>query len=505
MKNFKFVSLFYCVLLFADVRAGVTDTASREVIKSYSKLNKERLLIDNRFGSVTIRTWKESLIRITIRITGKGEHKPAAINAMEKPGIKESRDEFLITCSTFFSGLNQKENNGDIDCRIDYLVQMPRDLALDIHNEFGDIIIGDYEGPIDITQQYGNLIAGRLKQAGKIRLNQGNAQINSILNGDLSSRGFDSILVEHVAGIVKVNAKAGDKLELGLVKGLVSFSVDAAHVGDLTIKTAREISADLGLQTVLSLMNNKSDIILEERFSDPSDTTPVDQNIIHKKKRVSTTEPRVPEIKKKRMPSLPQDPVEPQHPKVEPKKTAEIRVKPDSPGAKKSEKVSRKESVSRVPKKSISPVEKKSEGTAPVKQAGPASVKPEGTAPAKQAGPASAKPESPTPAKQASPASAKPANQVPDKSESPVPNKSQSPTPNKSKSPVPNKSQSPTPNKSKSPAPNKSESPTLNKSESSSPKKVDKLSPKYFEGSRGKANVPIVVHVAYSTINLYSN
>ncbi|HTE28036.1 hypothetical protein [Flavitalea sp.] len=451
MKNFKFVSLFYCVLLFTDVKAGVTDTASREVIKFYNQLNKERLLIDNRFGSVTIQTWKESVIRITVRITGKGLHKPAAITAMGKPGIKESRDEYLISCSTFFSGLKQKDNNGDVDCSIDYLVQMPQGLALDIHNEFGDIIIGDYEGPIDITQQYGNLFAGRLKQAGKIKLSQGNAKISGILNGDLSSRGFDSILVEQVSGIVKVNAKAGDKLELGLVKGLVSFSVNAAHVGDLTIKTGKEISANLGLQTVLSLMHNNSDIVLEEKFSGQADTTPVDQNAIHKKKRVPATAPRVPATpKKKRMPSQPQDPGEPQHPAVEPKKTPAPRVKPDSPRTKKSEK----------------PAKDKSEK--------PAKGKPEKAA------------------KDKSEKAAK------DKSEKSVKGKPEKPAKDKSEKSVPVKPENPVPS-----VPDKSESREPQNSESSRLKKTDKLSPKHFEGSRGKANVPIDVQVAYSTLNLF--
>jgi hypothetical protein len=495
MKNFKFIPLFYCVLFFTDVKAGNTDTASREVIKFYNHLKKERLLINNRFGSVTIQTWKESVIRITIRITGKGQHKPDAITAMGRPGIKESRDQFLISCSTFFPGLKQGDNKGDVDCSIDYLVQMPQGLALDIHNEFGDIIIGDYEGPIDITQQYGNLFAGRLNQAGKIKLSQGNAKISGILNGDLSSRGFDSILVEQVAGKVKVNAKAGDKLQLGLVKGLVSFSVEAAHVGDLTIKTGREISADLALQTVLSLMHNNSDIILDETFSARGDTIPMDQNNIHKKKRVPANEPRVPEVpKKKRMASLPQDPGEPEHPRVEPKKSTPARVKPDSARAKKPEKITRKESVSRLPKKSMNPVDKKSENI-PAKPASPASVKPEGTVPAKPASPASTKPEGTVPAKPASPASTKPEGTVPAKPASPASAKPAAQLQDKSAGPAEEKSQSPASNKSKTPVPRKSEIPRA--------KKVDKLSPKYFEGSRGKANVPIDVQVAYTTLNLF--
>ena len=250
--------------IISNSAASERDTLTKDIVKNFRELKKEKLVLNNRFGNITVKTWSQPFISINIRIIGRGTSKPAAEAAIKSVEIKDSRDDQYIICNTTISGIKQARNADRINesRNIHYLVLVPDGLALEIISQFGNVMLGDYQGELNISQRYGNITAGKLSKIGQINLKQGNLQVKSLAGGFLTSGGFERIIIENITGNATFKLTAGNQLDVGLVYGLGSFNINAANVGTVNVSVAKGLPVKLDMQTVFSPVSNNSGILL---------------------------------------------------------------------------------------------------------------------------------------------------------------------------------------------------------------------------------------------------
>ena len=156
------------------------------------------LKIQHHFGNVVVKIWNRNEVNIEITATEKAEKEIRALDILNNINIKEETDNngnkyFGTLITTPYNNNNgvrkaTKENKyNDYEANIVYVVTVPNNISLDIRNEFGDVIIGDFKGGLRLDIVFGSLHAKNISGPCKIKVDHSsqNNTIWSIEKGEL--------------------------------------------------------------------------------------------------------------------------------------------------------------------------------------------------------------------------------------------------------------------------------------------------------------------------------
>ena len=170
MKAPKFKSTLLLIivqLLVITSAFAVGEEFSKNLHKDYDADANTLLIIQNKFGDVDINNWDKNKISIDVIITvdHKNEEKAKELidlievnfsqtgNTIE--AITELDDKFS-KWNTFSFGDDSKEFS------IDYKVNIPKDIKLDLSNRYGSVFINEIAGHSKISVKYGNLKVNKI-------------------------------------------------------------------------------------------------------------------------------------------------------------------------------------------------------------------------------------------------------------------------------------------------------------------------------------------------------
>ncbi|UZR95452.1 hypothetical protein [Chondrinema litorale] len=159
---------------------------SKKKSEQYTVSTNDKLVIENRFGEVKINTWTKNQLTVDIVITTWGRNEETAQDLLDKIDIDHKKSGSLITFETNIS--KSSNNNNKSGFEINYEVNMPQSLSLDLDNRFGPIYIGNHTGSLELVSAYGSINAKRLMGKGsEIKVSYGSATIEEIGSGTLKS------------------------------------------------------------------------------------------------------------------------------------------------------------------------------------------------------------------------------------------------------------------------------------------------------------------------------
>lgn len=218
-----------CLLSVMCLPTAYGQSVSRE--KKYSgrfPADRGKLIVDNRYGKLDIRTWDRNEVTVDITVSAKGKTAAIAQELLDKVSITEP--------PAHGSGIHYrteigKGRSGSIqgEFRIDYVINMPRRHPAAFVNKYGDISLTEAGGQLSIALEYGSLRTGAIRGPEKdIRLAYGNATIASMETGSIRSS-YSNLSIEK-AGSIDVTGKSGTT-RIGSVREL---DIDQRY-GDLTI------------------------------------------------------------------------------------------------------------------------------------------------------------------------------------------------------------------------------------------------------------------------------
>ena len=152
--------VFFLVMLFlfqgmATVMAHGQYT--RNVKREFAVNPDAQLTINNRYGKIHVTTGTQNKVSIEVTITVSATSEEDAEKQFRKISIDFSETPAAVSAITTIDG-----GPGRGAFAIDYQVQCPITLNLDLTNKFGDIYLNELEGKLRVTLGYGTMEANKL-------------------------------------------------------------------------------------------------------------------------------------------------------------------------------------------------------------------------------------------------------------------------------------------------------------------------------------------------------
>lgn len=292
LSKYGILLLLHCLAMLSSFQANAQFSETREFVKRFKIQEETRIDITNKYGKIELNTWDKDSVVIRFKME-INEKKPDKLrktldnldfdisNSQHFLIVKTQVDKYRSQIESEFLKFKETilQTSGSI--RIDLQVWLPNDHELHLENKFGDILMDDYQGEIQISLSNGKLKAGDLPKRVSLNLSFADATVNNLKNGTIISNYSDINLKN--AGIIKLESKSStieilnsqdlyidsrrDKYRLRLaekVEAVTSFS----HLMISELKEKANLRMSYGSVEMEKILNSFSNIYLETRSTD---------------------------------------------------------------------------------------------------------------------------------------------------------------------------------------------------------------------------------------------
>lgn len=259
---------------------------TKVVSQTYPVTQDDKLLIENRFGNITVKTWNKNEIKVDVKITGFGDSESLALAAVKHGDVLIERQENIISFKLAKLLIQSKDYSGS---QTDYVVYMPSENMLSVNNKFGGIFLAEHNGPVEIKCEYGEVIARNLTNPGNsLKSSFGTVTVQNIKYGDISvSHGslnignaghlkvttdYTPVKIDTLTGESNLTLKFGNELKLGAInKSVKNLVITASY---LSLLLGPNISKGFNFDITGSLLGfkyNKAKMVKYAKKPDPTD------------------------------------------------------------------------------------------------------------------------------------------------------------------------------------------------------------------------------------------
>jgi len=170
MKAPKFKSILLLIivqlLVFTSAYAA-GEEFSKNLHKDYDADANTLLIIQNKFGDVDVNNWDKNKISIDVIITVDHKSEEKAKELIDLINVKFNQTgntiEAITEIDEKFSKWNTFSFSDDSkDFSIDYKVNIPKNIKLDLSNKYGSVFINEIAGHSKISVKYGNLKVNKI-------------------------------------------------------------------------------------------------------------------------------------------------------------------------------------------------------------------------------------------------------------------------------------------------------------------------------------------------------
>jgi hypothetical protein len=200
--------------------------------------------IDNKYGKVTITTWGEKGVHITVTVTVKSDDKELIEEKLDGINVSFSQTETHVYAVTHIKSMKDWSfisfsNKASVNYSIDYEIKMPASNNLDINNDYGSIFIDNLDGSCKINCDYGSLRAGKLNnKSNKIYMDYGKNSSIDFVNSAKINTDYSYLSIER-ANELQINADYSH-LDLNQI-GFIHYNND---YGSLIIEKAKTVEGN---------------------------------------------------------------------------------------------------------------------------------------------------------------------------------------------------------------------------------------------------------------------
>ena len=241
-----------CLLLSPSLQAQYE--ATRVTTKTFALTNDGEFTAENKYGDIIITGWEKDSVRITSRITVKKKSESDAKNLLDRIApsysvfgryvsvtteIKEKGDSFL---EKLFNEINPIDfDKSDVD--IDYEIMAPEKVAVELSNDFGDLILTEWAGKLKANLRHGDL-----------RITDPLATANiKVAFGDINARSIDDAFITIRSGKLKLHDSKNLKLDSNgseLELGSIDFLDMDSNKDEVHIEMVNRLKSDVRYSTI---------------------------------------------------------------------------------------------------------------------------------------------------------------------------------------------------------------------------------------------------------------
>ena len=240
MKVLKFKIAF--LLVFLPILITISPIKAGQVTKDYHKEFKANdnteLTIQNKYGKVDVKNWDKNSITIDVIITVEHSDQEKAERILSYIDVEFEESGNKVKAITRFDDKFEKFWRGRKKFSIDYTVNMPKNLKLNLSNKYGSVFINEITGRANIEVKYGSLKANKIiwdntKPLSQVTLGYSNGSIEECKWLRLNIK-YSKIEIEESKALVIIS-KYCSKVHINKSSSIVSESkYDSYQIGHIT-------------------------------------------------------------------------------------------------------------------------------------------------------------------------------------------------------------------------------------------------------------------------------
>lgn len=182
---------------------------SKNFSKSFSISSSDKINLHNQYGGMVIKIWDKKEVKIDVSIKAFSNEDREAQRLIDQVTVSAEKDGDQVTCKTNIgnSGSRWSGRGRRREVKVNYVVYMPATNSLTLTQEFGNVNMDDFAGPLYAKVQYGDFIAGKLSNANNyVSVQYGKTTITDI-NKAVVKQQYGSGLTIGTAGTLDLNAQ----------------------------------------------------------------------------------------------------------------------------------------------------------------------------------------------------------------------------------------------------------------------------------------------------------
>ncbi len=252
---------------------------TRQIDRSFTIRNDTRIEVENKFGNVIVNKWDKPVFQLKVSIEAKGSSEAKAQKILDAIEIEIS-DRISSGYLGITTEIDQIKGNNSFS--VNYEISMPVTNTMKLSNSFGNVYMGSYEGPLDLTVKYGQLMAEDLDRANiRVEFSNSKCSIEALKSGSVDIR-YSKMQIDQTgdieimsqfsemqignAGLVQIDGRYG-KFEFGSIKSLMGelqfAGLAIEHLGE-TIRIEAKHGDGINLENV---SRNFKNIDIDGQFS----------------------------------------------------------------------------------------------------------------------------------------------------------------------------------------------------------------------------------------------
>jgi hypothetical protein len=189
-------------------------TLNKTFSKTFSADQSDKISVNNQFGSITIKTWDRKEAKAEVTITAYSSDNSEAQKLLDGVSIEAGKQGDQIAFKTQIASTRNNWGSGTRngkkwrrEVRVNYVVYVPASNALTLSQQYGNVTMPGFSGPVSAKVQYGNFSAEKLSNSSNyISVQYGNMNIEDLKNGTLKQQYGNGITLG-TANDIKVNAQ----------------------------------------------------------------------------------------------------------------------------------------------------------------------------------------------------------------------------------------------------------------------------------------------------------
>lgn len=238
MKNRTIQTIIFCLVIL-NIKANSLVDVSKKITKTFTLGANTVVASGNIYGAtnIIIRPGKEVTYDVNIKVSAADNER--AKQELERISIEFSETPARVTGLTKMASKNSSwfnwGKNGSVKIDIVYNIYVPDNRSLAIGQDYGNVKLPDYAGPVSIDIDYGDVYGGDLSNNAIINVDYGNINLGRLHTVKFNIDYTDATIIS--ANSADVNLDYGDFIATGSI-GDFTINTDYSEINVDQVKSA---------------------------------------------------------------------------------------------------------------------------------------------------------------------------------------------------------------------------------------------------------------------------
>lgn len=185
MKRIFIIMLMACLCSVAAWADG-TIVRKKEITEQFNTDAHSKLHITNQYGKIHLNTWSKNEVSVNVVVTAKGFTEEKVQAMLKDVDISIQKADSRLSLYTHIKKRRVVLPNDDL--QIDYTVNLPHSMYVELKNRFGDVFVNDFGGPLFISVEYGAVKVKKLTGNANLQVEFGSLSVSSAESATVISR-----------------------------------------------------------------------------------------------------------------------------------------------------------------------------------------------------------------------------------------------------------------------------------------------------------------------------